>query len=59
MTDDMVFATERQRQNSDEIDRSFEQVSHMSQKIFSALEERRLESLKVVEKLEGLKQASA
>jgi len=59
MTDDMVAATERQRQNSDEIDRSFAQVSNMSQRIFAALEERRMESLKVVEKLEGLKQASS
>lgn len=59
MTDEMVAATERQRQNSDEIDRSFAQVSNMSQRIFAALEERRVESLKVVEKLEGLKQASS
>jgi len=58
MTDDMVAATEKQRQNSNEIDHSFAQVSNMSLKIFAALEERRIESLKVVEKLEVLKQAS-
>jgi methyl-accepting chemotaxis protein len=55
MTDDMVTATTRQRQNTQSIETAVQSVSDMVGQIFTAMEERNQGSREVIESLELLK----
>jgi methyl-accepting chemotaxis protein len=56
MVDDMAEATDRQKQNTMEIEGAVTAVSDMAKRIFTELEERQQGSGEVIERLERLKQ---
>jgi hypothetical protein len=59
MADDMVAATEKQRNNTTDIESAVTLVSDMANRIFSEMEARKQGSLEVIESLERLKTVSA
>lgn len=58
MAEQMVQATERQVKEGEEIKNSVEVVGSMAEEIFEDMEKRRLQSLTVVNELEGMKRIS-
>ena len=56
MTDDMVNAASQQADNTRQIETSVNRVSDMAQRIFDEMDDRRMDSLQVIDDLRRLKE---